>query len=543
MNGKWLSTRGAPRRRFFSIPLVPLACLLLVFQLDARAQDTSLSTFLSVRIIHTNDIHGHISPEPDLKTGLQPPPRLGGAASLAGAITLFQRRPAFGREPDVVLYLDAGDFFQGTPEGTLTRGEVMIDLFNQLHLDAMAAGNHDFDLGTDQLGRLIQQASFPVLSANTVNETTGLIALGLKPHVILDRGSIRIGIFGLITDDMPSITAKPSIAGLKFLPAIETAKDQVRQLQEAKCDLIIGITHAGTETDTRIAESVRGITAIIGGHSPFELSPHIRSDSTHTIIVHTGSYTRHLGVVDILIHRQSRRVIESNARLFRLYEDEFLPDPHMSDWVRSIEQRVGRELDVNIGISDTTYAKHRFKECVIGNLVADAMREASGADAAVMNNRGIRSEIPQGTVRLRDIFTIMPFDNTIVTMTMSGREILELLEEGAGLERDILHVSGIQISVSYEKPAGRRILKALLGGKPLIKSRKYRIATNSFLASGGDLFETFLKGKDRDDTGKVLRDAIRDQFSRQVAASAGMFSGKPEGRITIIGIPPKDRSE
>ncbi|MBI4177829.1 bifunctional metallophosphatase/5'-nucleotidase [bacterium] len=497
------------------------------------------SEFVSIRIFHTNDIHGHILPEPDYKSNLKPPPLLGGAASLATAMDLWRTLPAFGYAPDVTLYLDAGDFFQGTPEGTIPRGESMIDLYHRLRLDVMAAGNHDFDLGQAQLAKLVSLAKFPILSANTLDARTGRIAFGLKPRVILERGRIRFGIFGVITDDMPSISARSGIEGLDFPSAVETARQQVAALKSEGADIILGLTHAGSGTDTEIAASVGGIAAIIGGHSPWELSPHVRMDSTQTIVTHTGGHNRHLGVIDLLYHAPSRQVVQANARLLRLYASEFPPDPGIRRWADGIREDVGRALDVVIATSDSTYRKTRYRECVIGNLLADAMRFSTGADAAFMNNRGIRAELAEGPVRLRDIFTIMPFDNTVTVMTLTGKELMSLLEESAGLDRDILHMSGVEMEISYAKPPGRRVLKASIGGKKIRRGQKYRIATNSFLAGGGDLFETFLLGRDRQDAGYLLRDAIRDRIADVARASGGLFSGEIEGRIKIIGAVPE----
>lgn len=503
------------------------------------------SPFIVMRILHTNDIHGHVLPEPDVKSGITPPPMLGGAASLASAIREYRSERAYGRKPDVVLYFDAGDIFQGTPEGTLTRGEAMIDLFHMLNLDAMAAGNHDFDLGSGQLARLVSLARFPVLSANTIDEKTGQVALGMKSHVILDRGPLKIGVFGLITDEMPSLTTPSSREGCTFPLSVPAARQEVEILKDAGCDLIFGVTHAGTGIDTQIAAAV-GIAAIVGGHSHSELSPHIRSDSTQTVLVSSGSYGRNLGVLDLLVHAKSHKVVQSNSRLIRLYASEFPPDPEVQTWAENLRARVGRALDTVLAVTDTFYLKSKYRECVIGNLVADAMRISTGADAAFMNNRGIRGNLPQGPVRLRDIFTIMPFDNTVTTMTLTGKEIKDLLEEGASLERDILHMSGVEMEVSYEKPQGRRVLKVSVGGKPLQRGKKYTVATNSFLAGGGDLFETFTRGKNRKDSGILLRDAIRDRVLEMSRRAGGTFSGQTEGRIKIVGrVPPnlKDDSD
>ncbi len=471
--------------------------------------------FVTIRILHTNDIHGHVLPEPDLKAETKPAPMFGGAAALATAIKQFRTEPVFGRPADVVFYFDAGDFFQGTPEGTLTRGKSIIELFRILGLDAQAAGNHDFDFGPDALRDLIGMAAWPVLSANTRSVDR---RFPLQRHMWLHPRSaqLRVAVFGLITDDMASVTTAQARRGFTFDPSIETSRREVAELRDS-ADLVIALTHVGALQDKKIADTVAGIDVIVGGHSHTSLSPYYRSDTTGTVVVQAGSYLRDLGVLDILYNRQTRKIVP--------------PDPATRDWSERLGKQIGALLDEKVAAADSDYFRASDTECVPGNLLADAMRWATKTEAAFQNSYGVRADLPAGNITLRTLFTMMPFDNTIVSMTLSGQQIFDLLEQSAALDRGFLQMSGLHVEVDLSRPRGERVLNAGIAGNPIDLKRSYRVATNSFLAEGGDLFDTFARGTNRADNGQNLRDVVRDYLKAVTRPSGGVFSGRIEGRI------------
>lgn len=518
------------RTRVFTITLV----LMVIFgrTMDAGAAN-SLSPFVTIRIIHTNDIHGHMMPEPDLKAGITPPPVMGGAASLATAIKQYRKEPAFGRAPDLVLYFDAGDFFQGTPEGTLTRGAAMIEIFKRLKLDAMGAGNHDFDFGVDTFKQLAAAASWPIISLN-VQADTGSCGLSRDVFLYNKDLNLRIAVLGWITDDMASVTTAQTRRGLTFLDSLETARREVNAVRDT-ADLIVAITHVGVHQDTVVANRVPGIHVIIGGHSHTALSPYYRSDSTGTIVVQAGSYLRDVGVLDILFNRKTKKIARANSRLLPLYQSEFPPDPAMAKWTRQLSANVGRLLDEQVAVSAEDYLAGSDTECVPGDLLTDAMRWATGADVAFQNSFGIRADLPQGPITLRTLFTMMPFDNTIVSMTLSGGEIMDLLEQSATRKRGFLQMSGVRMTVDLSRPAGERVMAAEIDGSRINLQKMYRVATNSFLAEGGDLFDTFAKGRDREDDGRNMREVVKDFLRHQTVRTNGVFRGHPENRIVILG--------
>lgn len=520
--------------------LAVMAVFAVVSPPACNAADKMAAPFVSLRIFHTNDIHGHILPEPDIKSEAVPPPVFGGAASLATAMKQYRKLPAFGRTADVTLYFDAGDFFQGTPEGTLTRGTAMIELFHVLKLDAMGAGNHDFDFGLDTFRKLSDLASWPILALN-ISEDTVPPSLDRDLFVTDRKTGLRIAVLGWITDDMASVTTEQTRRGLRFVDSLETARREVAAVRDT-ADFVVAVTHAGLHQDTIIANAVQGLHVIVGGHSHTPLSPYYKSDSTGTVVVQAGGHLRDLGVLDILFNRRTKKIVRANSRLLPLYESEFPPDPSVRAWARRISEKVGRLLDEQVAVSDSNYLKRADTESVPGNLLADAMRWATGADAAFQNSYGIRADIPQGPITLRTLFTIMPFDNTVVSMTLSGEQVMEILEQSAALKRGFLQMSGIRMDADFSRRPGERVVEAVIGDSESAAAvdpgRTYRIATNSFLADGGDLFDTFARGADRRDDGRNMRDVVRDYLKTITGPAGGVFRGRAEGRLRVRGPAP-----
>lgn len=531
------TSTGAGRARaaviLFAVFLVPPPA-------TANPAVSPASPFVTLRIFHTNDIHGHLLPEPDLRADVTPPPMFGGAASLATAMKQYRKLPAFGRPADITLYFDAGDFFQGTPEGTLTRGAAMIELFQGLHLDAMGAGNHDFDFGLDTFKRLSDQASWPIIALN-ISEDTFPPTLERDLFITDRKSNLRIAVLGWITDDMASVTTAQTRRGLRFFDSLETARREVASVKDT-ADLVVAITHAGLHQDTVIANAVPGIHVIVGGHSHTPLSPYYKSDSTGTVVVQAGGHLKDLGVLDILFNRKTKKIVRANSRLLPLYESEFPPDPAVRRWVRELSKKVGHLLDEQVATSDSNYLKKADTESVPGNLLTDAMRWATGADAAFQNSFGIRADIPQGPITLRTLFTIMPFDNTVVSMTLTGGQLMDLLEQSARVKRGFLQMSGIRMDADFSRPPGERVVSAEIGdsdsSEPIGLHQTYRIATNSFVADGGDLFDTFAMGTDRQDDGRNMRDVVRDYLKAITQSTGGVFHGRPEGRIRVRGPAP-----
>ena len=498
--------------------LLPLLLLLFAVTPIAPAQSPSV---LKITILHLNDLHGHILPYIDKSVNENTP--VSGSATLAEMIE--EERAA---NPDGTLLLAAGDMFQGTPVSNIFKGKPVIDVMNYLKFDAMALGNHEFDWGRENLGNLITSADFPFLSGNIL-ESDGKILPGVRPYVILSRKGLKIAIIGATTPETAYSTKPTNIAGLTFSDPVEMLPALVRDVRDQGANLVILLSHLGLDVDKDVARHVPGIDVIVGGHSHTVVTDPLPVGNT--IIVQAGYYGLYLGVLKLEVDKATHKILDYNK------EHELKPVFSGTDKPRAekVAQMVGKynemietEFSKVVGATSVDLTRNPVAESNIGDLLCDAMREATGADIALQHGGGIRADLLRGKIRLNEVYTVLPFDNFLVLMTLSGGQILRLLEQSGSLNGKILQVAGMTVVFDLTKPAGTRVVKALVGGAALDAARDYRVATNDFLAAGGDEFTTFTEGRDVVH-GDLLTEVLVDYLGNHSPVSYQVDS-----RITLI---------
>jgi 5'-nucleotidase / UDP-sugar diphosphatase len=485
------------KRKFLTLIFSLSLLLLPFFSSTALARQAEIS----LTILHVNDTHGHIIPYLDKSIDSERP--VGGAEYLA---KMVERERA--ANPRGTILLSAGDMFQGTPVSNLFHGKPLIEIMNYLRYDAMALGNHEFDWGQDVLQSIISSASFPVVSAN-VFKRGGRHIPGVKPYVILKRKGVRIAVIGITTPDT-YYTSKPgNLTGLTFVQPEKVLPAIIRRVRAQGASIVIALTHDGVDADRELARKVRGIDIIVGGHSHTAVrDPVIESG---TVIVQAGSNGLYLGVLNITVNPAKKKILsytlKDELRLVSPSSGAQL-DPNIAQIVDKYEAQVKTEFSKAIGTAAADLTRHSIGESDLGDIVTDAMREASGAQIAFQNGGGIRADIPGGPITLEAVFTTLPFDDDLVSMDLTGEQIRELLEKSV-LSENILQVSGIQIVYDLSKPAGAKVTSVEVAGKPLEPQATYRVVTNDFLASGGNQFNVFKKGRNIS-AGLPQRDAVVD---------------------------------
>jgi len=448
-----------------------------------------------IRLLYINDFHGFAEPYKPLGSDIT----LGGVAYLAGRVDkLREERPS--------LLLAGGDMIQGNNWANLFQGESSVEIMNAMKFDAMVVGNHEFDFGQEVLRKRIRAAEFPVLGANV--EGFDL----LRPFVIKEVGGVRVAIIGVVTDDTPVSTHPRNTVGLKFDKPADTIRKCIDELR-GRADLIIVLSHIGYAADRSLAGNVKGIAVIVGGHSHTKLERPVVIDGT--IVVQAWEHAKALGVLDLTL--KDGKVIGFEGHL-----EEIRPTPGGEDKavmaiVEKYEKRVSLALDEKIGTAavDLDGENVRMRETNLGDFVADIIRKTAGADAAIINGGGIRTSINRGDIFVKDVYAVLPFDNYIVAVKLTGRQLRQALEHGvSAVERGegrFPQVSGISFTYSPHASAGSRVKEVLVGGKPLDPSRMYAVATNDFLAAGGDGYTAF---------GEAVRE------SNDFAVVGGMLKGE-----------------
>jgi 2',3'-cyclic-nucleotide 2'-phosphodiesterase (5'-nucleotidase family) len=429
-------------------------------------------------LLHLNDLHGALYP----RTGQDR--ALGGAANLVGLIERTR-----SHAPGSTLLLDAGDTFQGTYISNSNHGTAMVEVMNFAGVNAMVLGNHEFDWGLDVLRARIAQAQFPCLAAN-LESAPGIRLEDIAPYVILDVGESRVGILGLTYHDLSTIVKASSIEGLRSLSPIETARRYLPELRD-QSDLVIVLSHLGEESDRVLAEAVPEIPLIVGGHSHTAFPDGLRVNDT--LIVQAGAYGAQLGYLELTLDRHRKELVLDDS-LARLIPVTAAGGPSeeaaqiIARWAEEAEE-VGSAV---IGEAAAYLPRSsETGETALGNLIVDAMRAADlgdgvAADIAVHNDGGIRAPLEAGPITYAELYAVLPFDNTLVGLDLTGAQVRELLENGMGSRGPEIQISGLAFTYSMNKPRGRRVMDVTVGGQSLDRERVYRVVTIDYLLTHPD---------------------------------------------------------
>ncbi|MDD5167941.1 MAG: bifunctional UDP-sugar hydrolase/5'-nucleotidase [Syntrophales bacterium] len=471
-----------------------------------------------IRILHVNDFHGYAEPYKPTGAGKL----LGGVAYLAGRVDDLR---ADKQVPTILVA--AGDMIQGHPWTNVNRGKAVIELMNLMKLDAMVIGNHELDFGQAILKERIDQASFPVLGANV----TGIA--GLKPYVIKTVGSVRVGILGVVTEDTPYFTHPDNVGGLTFTSpaaACERYLDEVKR----QSDVVILLSHTGFAGDKVLAEKFPGLDAVIGGHSHTKVDRPVVVGKT--VIVQAWEHAKALGVLDIVM--EDGKVKEIKGHLEEIRPAGGHADRAVAELVARYAGELSGTMKVVFGraCSDLDGESIRFRETNLGDMIADVMREATFADVALINAGSIRTSIPKGSISMKDVYSVLPFDNHALVLKLKGKTILQALEHGVAKAKEgpgaFLQVSGLQFSYSLSDPPGRRVKGVKISGRVLDPDHEYRVALNDFMAAGGDGYDLLkdLAGPAGGDNGQPIRDLVIGHIRLR-----GEVCPQVEGRIIRVG--------
>jgi len=487
-----------------------------------RAQDQGAAAVpapIVVRVYHTNDVHGWIMPQTDKRNGRP----IGGAAAMKSLLN---------RDSNPRLVLDAGDWWQGTPEGSTTHGEAVAEAFNAMGYDAVEMGNHEFDAGWSSAAALNAKMAMPVLAAN-IYDSSGKHVSWTRQRIVKEVSGVKFGIFGLITSHMDRLEVPGKIAGLTFRRETDEARDQVAALRKEGADVIIAVTHVGFEApdkppfegDQTLAREVEGIDLIVGGHTHTTLSRAWRDPAHGTLIVQAGSYFFKVGRATLKIDPATRRVTASSDELLDLWVDRLGQDPAMKAIVDRREKDLGEAFRLVVATATRDLDRAGAGESGLGSWMADCFKATEDADAFIMNGGGIRADIPAGPVTLRRLFEAMPFDDTVVTLRMSGAKLRAALDHVVGSPK-IAQIGGMTAEISPLKPRGSRLGRVTVGGAPLDDAKTYSVATLDFLAGS---YEEFSSASPRD-TGLLARDALRACAEKQKT-----IAPPPAGRLISLG--------
>lgn len=368
-----------------------LAGLLLLLSGQLSAEVRSLT------ILHTNDLHAHLSP---LNNGR------GGFAYLATAL----RRERAGCNDCIVL--NAGDLVQGDPVSTIFQGVPVFEIANLLGFDAATLGNHDFDYGWEQTRKFISIAKYPIVSCNIVDAAGKLFA---QPYVVLKVNGLRIGILGAMLTGLRDVATARSLGEWHTLPVVETARKYAAELRP-KTDLIVLLGHIDGREELQFLREAPEISVIVSGHLHTGLTEPISHEGR--VAVRVRSYSEEFGRLELKVDTEKKAAIAWNWKRIPVDSKVIAPDAEIAAKVKHWEGEVSSRVDRPLAISERV-----FTTAEVRRLIEHAMRDETGADFAFMNSGGVRESLPKGQLYERNIWEIMPFDNLVVVGTFKGHDL------------------------------------------------------------------------------------------------------------------------
>lgn len=480
---------------------------------------------VALKLLYTNDIHGAIVPfEKEDKPGVQ----FGGVSMLAN---LIHEKTVDG----TTLKIDGGDWAQGTYASGRDRGVTMMKLLSSIGYDATVIGNHDFDWGRAGLDKMLGATDFPALGANILNDSDNSIMKGLKPYIIKDMDGVKVGIIGVTSPRTADQTAAPNTVGLNFEDPKKTIKQYLPEMEKQNAEMIVVVSHCGDEFDREIAKAVPEIDLIVSAHSHKLFKDPVQVGKT--LILQAGSSARELGELDFTFDKAQDKIVDFKNNLVPVNSETSKPDPKVESILAPTIGDIMDKMNEHVGQSEVILSRRGPNaETILGNIVTDAMKKHSHAEVAFTNQGGIRRDIKPGDITYGQIYEVMPSENEIVTMDMSGAQLKSIMEESAKRTRGTIEVSGMKMDIDPRKPNGERAMNITVNGEPLDLKRTYRVATSDFLATGGNGYSEFTKGKNEKAENILVRDSLYQHIK-----DVGTFTeanAKLEGRQNYLSPKP-----
>jgi 2',3'-cyclic-nucleotide 2'-phosphodiesterase / 3'-nucleotidase / 5'-nucleotidase len=522
-------------------------------------------------IVGFTDTHGNIDNYPTTGTVKA------NAALLAGAVN--KERATYGDERTIVL--SSGDMLQGTPISNVLKGKPVIDVMNQMKFDAMEIGNHEFDWGIDTLNQNLSNAKFPFLVSNLALKAgdTDVNAASFlsnsKPYTIVDKDGVKVGIIGVINPETASIVMPSIINHFEITDPVAAVNKLVPQVKAAGAEVVIVLGHiadqynywptSGTQPVTaplsgdlaNLAKGVTGVDAILGGHSHttnYDLVP----DATGKLIPAAIGYANGRGAAVIRLALDANDQVVGGTPNYldvgnRLYST-LTPDPQVQAIVNAANAAIGPVFNEVIGKAEVDMTRSTATtgnlDSNLGDWAADVTKNAGQADFGFQNSGGLRIDIPKGDITVGQIWTLMPFDNEINTLDMTGAQVKNVLEYMVSGIKTPGHISGLRFIYDLNKPArfgyaadgktvvvvnpdNSRVVKMTLpDGTPVDMNKVYKVAAPDFIATGGDNYPFVGNSTNLTNPHILVRDAlINDLKVRKI------LNNLPDGRIQFYIAP------
>ena len=477
---------------------------------------------ITVTFIHVNDVY-QFTPADGGKRG-----------GLARILTL--RNQILAENPNTIFTL-GGDTVSPSVETRTYKGAQMIDAWNAVGLDYSVLGNHEFDIKTPEILARIKESKFQWLGTNVVNIKDKTIFADLPPYVLREIGGVKIGIIGLVLPQTKETSSMDET--LTVTDFCAAAKKYVPEMRKKGANAIVGLTHLYMYQDKELA-GCADFDLILGGHEHTLL----QSSANGTPIFKMTADARELGRFNLNFDPATKKMTSLDWEIIPV-TDEIADAPEFAavfDKYKDLLQKLSEPVGRTSVTLDALSLSNRTMETNIGNFIADSYRKSTNADIGFVNGGSIRADLTYnpGILTKRDVLSILPFNNPVVKVEITGKTLREILEHGVARSAEdnepgrFPQVSGLSFKFDTTKPAGNRVFDIMVSGKPLDEKKKYTLATSDFLVSrGGDGYKMLADGKVLTKAEDAKKDS--DLFEKMIReAPDKTIAPKVEGRIIKI---------
>ena len=456
---------------------------------EEKISNTSVNKV--VEILSFNDFHGNV-----LESGKNI-----GAAKLTGIIKEYQNKD---EESDTygVVTVSGGDIYQGTAISNILSGAPVTDMLKEIGIVASAIGNHEYDWGSDKIKPWADEVGFKFLASNLIDETTGLAPEYAEPYIITEVEGINIAFIGIATPETLTSTKAENVVGLKFLDIVETIDKYSKIVREEGADIVVALTHSpavensdGTITGeaAEIAENAADVDAVIAAHNHKFVDGFVQNSNTgkDVPVVQAGYNGRGLSIITFTFDENEEILnVDANTRQFYAESttNEFPVDENVAESIAKYNEELAPTLLTEVAELNFDLDHDRYAGVTpLGVTVAEAMRQAGGTQVAIANGGGIRAPLTKGTLTLGDMYTILPFDNNVVTMKVTGAKLKELIQHGINPDGfGWGQYSGL--TVWYDSATDEITSMRLSDGTKVEDDEYYTLTSIDFLMTGGDSY-------------------------------------------------------
>lgn len=483
---------------------------LIIFSLAFLLVLGSISFVLAAEkeivILTINDYHGSLAPAGSNV----------GAAKLVDAIKTEK-----AKNPEGTIIVSAGDNYQGSAMSNVLYGEPVSAVFKEMGLELSAVGNHEFDWGIDKIIKWAEDGELTFVVTNIYDKRTNERVDWAEPFVIIEKMGIKVGFIGLATPETTYKTLKANVVNYEFRDPVEVITEWVPKVKDAGADIIIALTHLGSFQDKEgnitgeaaAISEVDGVDAVISAHTHQRVSGMVNGKP----LVQAYKNGRSIGKITFVFD-ENNKLVSAEPFLDNIYKrpDTLKDDANTLAIYKKYEEELGPVLGKVLGKTTVDLDHDRYAgPSLLGEWVSEIMKDKVGVQIGMTNGGGLRTDVPAGEITAGKLYEVMPFDNTLYTMKLSGADVKANIEHGI-MNDDIgwIQIAGVRVTYNPKAEAGNRIIGMVLEDGTVVEMDKYyTVVTNDFMFTGGDKYN-FENSKDGLDTFIPIRDALMDAVEK-----------------------------